>query len=671
MNHPTPKATVEAVAATPRPVAAHPPGPVAVAAPAPGESRLTRVLRASVVSVVVAGVVLGFLVLVLGVQLPGMAAGTPQEDKPRKEEALPGVHLVPGKRYTVSVPDDVLTVLGIRKGGKDDIHDVKAPDRPRPLVVYGSTAFDPAKLFRIRARFAPAEVVKVGQFSGREDGKTKERELRPGDRVRKGDELGVFFSVDVGSKKNDLLDALVQLELDQKIMDRIDQHPESVPEVFRLTQWRAVQSDRNAINRALNNLIVWNIPQEEIDTLHDEAKKISADQNAWFKTPEGRWVKGEKQTRFKLTEKSLAALEKAGVPARVLEKLGDLKGQILATREEFIKALAGKLDRDDLELYREALLDHAERVKKDNLDAGRVDPDNANDNPWGKVTLRAPDSGIIVERNVAKHEIIQDPTTNLFQIAQVDRLLVIANAPEDDLPTLNALKDHQRVWTVSTVGASVATGVPGRIEEIGYLIDPNQHTAIIKGYIDNKDEQIRAGQFVSATIQIPPPADVVEVPIDAIVEDGKNCVVFVETDWKHHQYTMRRVQVTHRFEKTVYIRSKDFDVSFTGSTTRGEVLVTGVSGTKWLSIGQAVSGPGIPAETTITEVGPTTITLSQPATETARGVSLAAAEHLTAEEKEQKMLVRQPLKPGERILKSGVGELKAALIDLESSPAKE
>ena len=56
-----------------------------------------------------------------------------------------------------------------------------------------------------------------------------------------------------------------------------------------------MQGDRNAINRALNNLKLWDIPQDEIDALHAEAKKICADKNAWFKTPEGRWVKGEKQ----------------------------------------------------------------------------------------------------------------------------------------------------------------------------------------------------------------------------------------------------------------------------------------------------------------------------------------------------------------------------------------
>jgi len=38
-----------------------------------------------------------------------------------------------------------------------------------------------------------------------------------------------------------------------------------------------VQGDRTEVNRALNNLKIWDIPQDEIDALHAEAKKISAD----------------------------------------------------------------------------------------------------------------------------------------------------------------------------------------------------------------------------------------------------------------------------------------------------------------------------------------------------------------------------------------------------------
>jgi cobalt-zinc-cadmium efflux system membrane fusion protein len=69
---------------------------------------------------------------------------------------------------------------------------------------------------------------------------------------------------------------------------------------------------------------------------------------------------------------------------------------------------------------------------------------------------------------------------------------------------------------------------------------------------------------------------------------------------------MRRVKLEHRFDKTAFVRSKPFD----------------------------------------------------------------KREQLTAEEKEMGMLPLEPLRPGERILRTGVGELKAALLDLESRPAR-
>lgn len=501
-------------------------------------SRFFKAMQSAGLLLIVAVVLVIFLGFVLGVRLPGMAAA----DENIKIEAPRrlGVDLVKDRRYTLSVPDDVRVTLGIRKKGKDQVEVVKVPTATRPLTLYGSTALNPARLVRIRARFAPCEVVEIGKQPvypgepGNTSGRTEYRELRTGDHVKKGDILGVFFSVDVGSKKNDLLDALVQYELDQKIYDK-QRKSTAIPEIALETQWRNVQGDRNAISRALNNLTVWNIPQEDIDALHEEAKRIALDKDAWYKTRAGRWVKGEKQ----------------GVTGH--------------------------------------------------------DPDSENENPWGRVTLRAPFDGTIAERNVTVHEIVQDPTTNLFQIAQMDRLLVIANTPEDELPTLNALKPEERLWSVQTVGVNSVGGLKGRFEEIGVMIDPNQHTAVIKGYIDNPKEQIRGGQFVSCTVQIPPPQDVVEVPIDSLVEDGRNCVVFVQPDPTKHYYTMRRVQPTHRFEKTAFVRSKPF----------------------------------------------------------------AKKEQLTADEKELEMLPLEPLRPGERILRSGVGELKAALLDLESRPVQD
>ena len=157
---------------------------------------------------------------------------------------------------------------------------------------------------------------------------------------------------------------------------------------------------------------------------------------------------------------------------------------------------------------------------------------------------RLPADGVVIERNLTLHEIVVDNTTNLFQIADLGKLFVTANCPEDDLPLLEGLQESSHgliPWTVKTVGSPPMSGY---IDDISYLIDPNQHTAVVKGYIENKQARLRGGQFISATVELPPPEDVVEIPISAMIEDGQDTVVFVETDAAKQQYTMRRVGLT-------------------------------------------------------------------------------------------------------------------------------
>jgi membrane fusion protein, heavy metal efflux system len=500
-----------------------------------------KVVVALLLTIVVAPPLAGFYSYFSGVPLRLFAAK--KEDDDKEAEGSTGITLVAGQPHTLELSDGIATTLGIRKGDKDSVGVAQTPTTMRPLVLPGSTALDPTRLARIRARFAPSRVVEIAQVrdSSRIGGATQFRELRQGDTVFKGDHLATFYSLDVGSKKNDLLDALVQLELDQRVLDDAEKHSESVPNVFLLGEIRAVEGDRNNINRAINNLRLWEIPQEEIDALHTEAKTICADKNAWFKTPEGKWVK------------------------------------------KAIQPSAAKVD-----------LAKTAKAAED-------------EETWGRVCLRVPFDGVVVERNLHVDEMVVDNTINLFQIADVSRLLVIASCPEDSLPTLEALSHKEKQWTVQTVGAGSATGLPGTIDEIGFIIDPNQHTAIIKGYVENPGKHIRAGQYVVATVNIPPPTDVVEIAVDALVDDGKQSLVFVQPEAGKHQFTMRRVHVTHRFDHTVFVRSS-----------------------------------AIPKE-----------------------------EQITALEAEEGLLPQEPLRPGDRVLLAGSVELKRVVIDLESRPREQ
>ncbi|MGP0069841.1 MAG: efflux RND transporter periplasmic adaptor subunit [Isosphaeraceae bacterium] len=499
----------------------------------------------------------GFYSYFTGIPLHLVAAKKGENPGTSAESVPPSIRLVAGHAHTLEISDEVAAALGIRKEDRDAIAVAQPPTLMRPLVLPGSTAIIPGRLARIKPRFAAARVIEIAQVQDRspKTGYTEYRELRPGDRVSKGDMLGVFYSVDVGSKKNDLLQALVQLELDQKIMDRVEANRYSIPEVYYLTQIRAVQGDRTEVNRALMNLKTWDIPQEEIDALDAEAKKISANKDDWFQMADGRWVMRAKH--------AMNGKEPLGVkhdPGK--ESLG-------------IKHDPGK--------------------------------EKEEENPWGRVTLRAPFDGVIIEQNVHKDEMMSDPTINLWQIADVSQILVIANCPEDDLPTLEALQGTDKRWTVRTVGASPTAGLSGLIAEIGYVIDPNQHTAVIKGYVDNPGQHIRGGQYVSATVNIPPPRDVVEIPVDALVDDGRQSLVFVQPDAAKSQFTMRRVQVTHRFDRTVFVRATP-----------------------------------IPKE-----------------------------EQLTAWEAEEGLLPKEPIRPGERVLTAGSVELKRVAIDLESRPKEK
>jgi cobalt-zinc-cadmium efflux system membrane fusion protein len=189
--------------------------------------------------------------------------------------------------------------------------------------------------------------------------------------------------------------------------------------------------------------------------------------------------------------------------------------------------------------------------------AGKPRPDteevlNARLKDWARVVLKAPAEGVIVERNVSVGELVKDQTQNLFTIANLDRLLVVATVGEDDLPALHALKGAERRWVVRAGSATVE----GPFDEIGYLVDVNEHTTVIKGRIDSKNNQFRAGQFVTASITLPPVSDEVVVPAAALVEEQGQTFVFVQPDPRKPVYEQRRVTVVRRGTDTAHVRTR-------------------------------------------------------------------------------------------------------------------
>ncbi len=456
--------------------------------------------------------VLSALSLGVGLYTQRVLAGNPESD------AAPALER--GRGDAIRLPPEMLTKLGIQ------VAEVKARTaQPRVIQMFGSTAIDPEGIARIRGRFAPFEVLEIGKPDG------KDRQLRPGDNVRKGQVLAVVSSAAVGKTKHGLFDALVQLNLDLAILERAERAANSVPEVILETARRNVQGGRNAIARANAAFENWRIPVNDIAAIIQEARE--AGDNPKTETAEMRKARLER---------------------------------------------------------------------------------------WAKVELRSPVDGAIVETNVSQHEIVTDGARNLFQIANLDRLLVFANVSEEDLPSLQALKVSERRWTVRPIGSDedrlrrygttfyefekalnvrpieadpdrlrrngtalselekalanksaavrlerpvevigpvVDTPVEGAIDDIGSIIDPNEHTAVVKGYIDNKKHQLRAGQLITATVVLPPlPVSEVVLPSAALVEEGRHTFVFIQSDAKKFLYEQRHVVVVRRGKDAVHIRAR-------------------------------------------------------------------------------------------------------------------
>jgi len=159
----------------------------------PMRDLVIKMAKAAAFVVFILVVLTGFAMATGAVRVPWQGTGEKSASPPKP--VGPGVELVEGQPHTLAVPDDVLIALGIRKGNKDMIAVAKKPTQMRPLVMPGSTALDPTRLFRIRARFAPspssAECVEIAQVpedpaqSGKAE--TALREIRSGDKVKKGD----------------------------------------------------------------------------------------------------------------------------------------------------------------------------------------------------------------------------------------------------------------------------------------------------------------------------------------------------------------------------------------------------------------------------------------------------------------------------------------------------
>jgi cobalt-zinc-cadmium efflux system membrane fusion protein len=209
--------------------------------------------------------------------------------------------------------------------------------------------------------------------------------------------------------------------------------------------------------------------------------------------------------------------------------------------------LSWRLNEEDLEVVRA----EAERIH-----AGNQKPDKTLEKTWAEVDVRAPFSGVILEKNITKGDIVSTDL-DLFKIADLSRLGVMAYVYEEDVALLENLPRDKRHWMIKLKAMPDAPGIRGDFEMIGKVVDPTQHTAVVIGWVDNKNEALRVGQFITASIDLPANPDEVAIPDLALIEEGTSNTVFTATESASGELeiTRRNIAVVRRTRRVVYVRS--------------------------------------------------------------------------------------------------------------------
>jgi multidrug efflux pump subunit AcrA (membrane-fusion protein) len=137
------------------------------------------------------------------------------------------------------------------------------------------------------------------------------------------------------------------------------------------------------------------------------------------------------------------------------------------------------------------------------------------------LTLYAPASGVVTELGVrAGMEVA--PNTNLYTIADLSRVWVLADVYEYELPWL-ALGQTARVELSYLPGEPMQ----GELTYIAPFLDPKTRTTQVRLELDNSSGRLKPGMFGNAMIQGTPRPGVLAISADAVIRSGTRAIAVV------------------------------------------------------------------------------------------------------------------------------------------------
>jgi cobalt-zinc-cadmium efflux system membrane fusion protein len=169
-------------------------------------------------------------------------------------------------------------------------------------------------------------------------------------------------------------------------------------------------------------------------------------------------------------------------------------------------------------------------------------------------TIRAPVSGIVVDKQITPGQLLQAGSTAAFTVANLGQVWVMAQVDPSDLSQVG-------VGDSATIDPRNGTGpFHGRVENVASSVDPNTRAVVARIVTPNPGDLLKKQMYVDVTIDSGRVSTGLLVPVTAVLRDDEN-LPFVYVELPDGSFARRHVRLGYRdaqnYEATSGLSSGD------------------------------------------------------------------------------------------------------------------
>lgn len=179
--------------------------------------------------------------------------------------------------------------------------------------------------------------------------------------------------------------------------------------------------------------------------------------------------------------------------------------------------------------------------------------------PGALYNVTAPISGFVINKNITPNELITSSNiSNLFSIAQINEVWVLANVNESDIA---AIKQGMNAY-IKTISYPDRV-FQGKVDRIFNILDPDTKAMTVRIRIANEDLALKPEMSATVSLQFNENRKMIAIPSAAIIFDKSKNWVMVYKDRSHIE--TRQVEIYKQLGDVTYLSS---------GISKGETVIT-------------------------------------------------------------------------------------------------